>query len=98
MQKEILALIDLGPLPASAAATPDQLKRHEAALHMVKKPVSDDEACALARLFGPDDCFGLAWTLLHLIESAPSWPIADCLAGLNGEWAQTLRERARRKL
>ena len=40
-------------------------------LESVAKPVTDDEAAALAQLFGPGDCFGLAWTLVHLVESAP---------------------------
>ncbi|MEU0382903.1 hypothetical protein [Streptomyces chartreusis] len=40
-------------------------------LERIPKPVTDDEAQALATLFGPDNCFGLAWTLLHLIETAP---------------------------
>ena len=22
-------------------------------------------------VFGPDECFGLAWSILHLIETAP---------------------------
>ncbi|MDB6032726.1 MAG: hypothetical protein JWM16_3064, partial [Verrucomicrobiales bacterium] len=34
---------------------------------------------ALVKVFGPDDYYGLAWSLLHLIESAPGWPLADCL-------------------
>ena len=59
-----------------------------------KKPVTDEEACALVKLFGSDDCVGLAWTLLHLIETAPGWPIESALIGLEGEWIRRLRERA----
>lgn len=51
-------------------------------------------ARALVQLFGPDDCFGLAWSLLHLIETLPGWPSEDTLKGLHGEWIDRLRERA----
>lgn len=62
----------LGPLP-SEAAPPEQIKRHQNVLQAITRPVSLAEADALAQMFGPDDCFGLAWTLVHLIESAPGW-------------------------
>jgi len=54
----------------SADADPKIVERWQNLLAAVKTPVSDDEARALVRVFGPDDCFGLAWTLLHLIETA----------------------------
>jgi hypothetical protein len=63
-------------------------------LSKVQIPVTDKEACAMVRLFGPDDCFGLAWTLLHLIETAPGWPVDGALNGLQGGWIVRLRQRA----
>jgi hypothetical protein len=54
--------------------------------------VSGEEAGALARLFGPDDCFGLAWTLVHLIESAPEY--LDHLPVHENEWISRLRATA----
>lgn len=59
-------------------------------------PVTNEEARVLVTLFGPDECYGLAWTLVHLIETAPGWPIADCLGGTGNEWIQRLRLRATR--
>jgi hypothetical protein len=56
-------------------------------------PVTDEEVCELVKLFGPDDCFGLAWTLLHSIETAPVWPIESALDGQEGEWIDRLCER-----
>ncbi len=38
------------------------------ALHAIEKPVTNDEAALLIECFGDDECFGLAWTLLHLVE------------------------------
>lgn len=71
MQQAISALLGFGPLPSSAAATVPKMQVFEEQLSKVHTPVTDEEACELARLFGPDDCFGLAWAQLHLIETAP---------------------------
>jgi hypothetical protein len=46
-------------------------------LEKITKPVSDEEAQALLDPFGPDDCFGMAWTVLHMIETAPSSSTAE---------------------
>jgi hypothetical protein len=94
MQPAIQQLIGLGPLPSSSAATVPTIQTFEEQLSKVQTPISDDEARALVRLFGVDDCFGLAWTLLHLIESAPGWPLKDVLDTSVGEWVDRLRERA----
>src|SRR5215831_13490779 len=95
MQTAVVELTKLGPLPRSADAKPKIVERWQNLLAAVRTPVSDDEARALVRHFGPDDCFGLAWTLLHLIETAPSWPLPDCLARPGNEWIDLLRKRAR---
>lgn len=58
----------------------------------IEEPVTDDEAKALCRLFGPDELYGLSWQIVHLIESAPGWPLAECLQG-TGEWPTLLRIR-----
>ncbi|WBL80560.1 hypothetical protein I3J27_09100 [Bradyrhizobium xenonodulans] len=93
MQAAIQRLVQIGSLPSSNVATTPALRELEALLAEVQTPITDDEARALVRLFGPDDCFGLAWALLHLIETSPDWPIEDALDGLNGEWIDRLRER-----
>ena len=93
MQQAISALLGLGPLPSSAAVTASMARTFEEHLQKVEMPVTDEEACELVKLFGPDDCFGLAWTLLHLIETAPGWPVETALDGREGEWIDRLRER-----
>jgi hypothetical protein len=70
------------------------MQAFEEQLSMVQTPLTDEEACALIKLFGPDDCLGLAWTLLHQIATAPGWPVESALVGLEGEWINRLRERA----
>ncbi len=94
MQPAVELLVQLGPLPNSKDATVPALEEYKTLLGKVQTPISDDDAHALVRLFGPDDCFGLAWTLLHLIETSPDWPIEDALSGLHGDWIDRLRERA----
>lgn len=94
MRLEIERLVQLGPLPSEMDASVDHLRQVEVLLQTVSPPVSDEEARALASLFGPDGCFGLAWTILHLIESSPSWPLAECIANSNSEWVTLLRDRA----
>ncbi|MGQ0685685.1 hypothetical protein [Bradyrhizobium sp.] len=94
MQPAIERLVQTGPLPSSNAATVPMLQDFKALLAQVQTPITDNEARALVQLFGPDDCFGLAWSLLHLIETAPGWPVADALHGLDGQWIDRLRERA----
>jgi hypothetical protein len=94
MQTMVVELMNLGTLASEKGANPKALQRWQEVLLAVKAPVSDDEARVLVRLFGPDDCFGLAWTLLHLIETAPNWPLPDCLVGRGNEWIEALRTRS----
>jgi hypothetical protein len=92
MRKPIYDLLELGPFP-SYKANAELIDKYERLISSIKPPVTDEEATALVKMFGPDDCYGLAWTLLHLIETAPGWPIKDCLYGDN-EWVNTMRTRA----
>jgi hypothetical protein len=96
VRDEVIGLERLGPLPASTQADERLIAEWEKLLKTVMPPLTDEEARILAGLFGPDDCFGLAWTLLHLIETAPNWPLRDCLEGNANPWIKTLRESARR--
>jgi hypothetical protein len=88
-------VVALGRLPAENSATVDRVRQFERALRSIEPPLTDAEAEALVPLFGPDNCFGLSWTLVYLIESAPSWPIEACLRGQSG-WEQCLREPGNR--
>ncbi len=94
MRPEIKRLLLLGPLPSENVASVDHLGLIEAELRSVVKPLTDEEARAMVTLFGSDGCFGVAWSFLHLIETAPGWPIADCLTNLENEWVISLRDRA----
>ena len=57
--------------------------------------MTDEEAKLLLGSFGPDDCFGLAWTLLHLIETAPgARHLVVEPSATDNEWIQSLWRRS----
>jgi hypothetical protein len=93
MREEVRALVALGRFPAEHDAIPATVERHERALKAIARPVNDEEARALLNVFGPDDSFGLAWSLLHLIETAPGWPLRDAVADASPLWAEELKMR-----
>lgn len=94
IRREVRAFTELGTLPPSAASE-EEIARYEQALDGITKPVSQDEAFLLLRSFGPDDCFGLAWTLLHLVESAPTPPVTQDPGPDGNEWLRRLWQRQR---
>jgi hypothetical protein len=96
IRDEVRRLFKMGPLPAAMSADIKSLKRQQELLQEIKPPISDEEARLLCKLFGPDDCFGLAWSILHIVETAPSWPLEDCLAGASNSWLLLLADRAER--
>jgi len=94
MRPEVLALVALGPLPSEADASAGQLELYERLIHSISAPATDQEARSLTALFGEDDCFGLAWSLLHLIETSPNWPLGDVLTNHSNMWVSLLVERS----
>jgi len=48
----------------------------------------------MVELFVLDGCYGVASSFMRLIETAPGWPLKDCLKQLNNEWKIELRNRA----
>lgn len=70
IRKAVEDFVKRGPLPDQGVATEHDVDQRYAMLNMITPPVTDEEAIALAESFGPDECFGLAWTLLHLIETS----------------------------
>lgn len=96
VRTEVDELEKLGSLPSESEAEVAQLKRIEALYRAISEPITDNEARVLIELLGPDLCFGLTWSFMHLIETAPGWPLKDCLEQLNNEWKIELRDRALR--
>lgn len=103
MRQKIEELVKLGPLPSEEHANAEDLERFERMLKDIKQDAAqsswtNDEVKALVSLFGPGECFGGAWTLLHLIESAPGWPIEDCLVDTSNKWVRRLNRRSKNVL
>jgi len=97
MRHEVLQLAQLGPFPSEDGQLQADVDERKERLHSISRPLSNEEACLLATLFGPDTFCGLAWTMLTLIETAPDWPIRECLNALdNGLWGSTLKQRAKK--
>lgn len=99
VRKAVEELLKLGPFPSSDEIGSESIElvaRYEQLLSSIEEPVTDEEAKALTGVFGDDDFFGLCLTLVHLIETAPNWPIDECLQNVGNEWIKILKDRATR--
>lgn len=100
VKETVRALEQLGPMPTNVEAdrAGNLLERWEQLLTDLAEQgnLTDLESARLVPLFPNDDsdCYGLAWTLVHLVESAPSWPIHSALQSATGPWAAVLGQRA----
>jgi hypothetical protein len=92
----VTEFVSLGSLPEESAS--EEIISHcQGLLSRIEAPVTDDEARLLVRCFGCDDSYGLAWTLLHLIETAPGGAPLDLPpVESDNEWLRRLWTRSRR--
>lgn len=98
IRDEVCEFVRLGPLTSEADNSEDgdeAFDEMERALHAIEKPVTDEEAQLLLGCFGDDNCFGLAWTLLHLVESAPLPVVTSEPPEGSNEWIIRLWTRYR---
>lgn len=69
--QEVIDFVAMGPLPRESEDLGfEAIERLAMSLTRIKCPITQEEAKLLATCFGPDSCRGLAWTLVHIIESA----------------------------
>lgn len=94
MQDSVREIIRLGRLPSIESADASILEKYQNLLMRIETPVTDEEAAGLVKILGADDCFGLAWTLIHIIETAPGWPLHDAFIGVDSDWVETIMQRA----
>ncbi|MBX3595645.1 hypothetical protein [Sphingomonas sp.] len=94
MQIKVSELVRYGSLPRADEAEPEFLEGFQSLLLDVVRPVTDEEAIELTKLLGPDDCYGIAWTLVHIIEEAPGWPLKQAILAAPAEWAGVLDSRS----
>lgn len=83
----------MGPLP-DWDTSEELISYRQAQLEAILPPVTDEEAATLTECFGPDDCYGLAWSLVHLIETSPTPAITTKPRPDANEWRYTLWLRA----
>lgn len=86
----------LGQLPDEAK--PDAAwNEWQHAAQALRAPATDEEAAAVLPVLPADEGsgFGIAWSLLHFVETAPGWPLMDRLDDSTW-WLRFLRERAER--
>lgn len=95
MRPSVAAVIRLGRLPAESVDDLEVWQRLEQTLEALPERCLDEEALALADSFPEveESAYGMAWTLLHFIETAPSWPIPAALDD-RSPWVVLLRRRA----
>jgi len=91
MRTEVQRLAALGRLP-SESAPPEAIAGREVLVRAIAGPLDLNEAKALAQILGDDNCFGLAWSVLHLIETAPGWDLKHIPSG-SSPWLATMRAR-----
>ena len=95
IRPEVLAFAALGPLPAESSDE-QLIAEHQFRLEQVTRPVSGEEASVLIDLFGVDECHGLAWSLVHLNESAPgAGPLKSRAEDTDNDWHRRLWARRR---
>lgn len=92
LRQTVTDFLAAGSLPDEDQSV-EAIERWQDLLERIEAPVTDEEAEALLAGFGPDDCYGLAWTLLHLVETAPGAHTADYPADSANPWIQRLRQR-----
>jgi hypothetical protein len=94
MRSLVAQLLALGQFPDGRRATVLRVQEFEQVIQKIAPPVTKEEAVAMLSVFGQDDCFGLAWSLLHLIETAPGWPYPEARLSAANPWVKFLLERA----
>jgi hypothetical protein len=94
MRPEIKALLRFGSI--AQAQDDDVLEQLEHAITQIVPPLQDAEASVLIPLFGKDPCDdggGLAWPLVHLIETSPTAYPAVRPLETDGYWINLLYQR-----
>ena len=97
MRESVVALLAMGELPPESVDDEALWSRWEDAVRAVTQPAEDDEAAAVLGCFprSEQSSYGLAWHLLHFVESSPTWPRWELLDD-RSPWVTFLRERAER--
>lgn len=94
MRQAIIDLINMGPLPSESNDDFSIFETYQENIDSITTLVTVEEAKALVLLFGDDGCYGLASSLIYLIESADGFNIEDYDALEGNIGIDSLRARA----
>ncbi len=99
-RRQVKELAAYSPLASEGAYTMDTLEPIQTVLGQIIPPLTLREAQTLLPLLdreSEDDLYGLIWTLVALLETAPGWPPSelDSLATPERPWFEILGRRAR---
>ncbi len=72
MRPEVHALVAMGEMPDEDASE-DDIEQWGKQFDLIARPLTNEEASALAQSFSSDMAYGMGWSLLHLLETAPGW-------------------------
>jgi hypothetical protein len=98
VREEVQAFVDLGPFPPEDVIGQDDIEERDRRLNLITAPLTDEEAILLLNSFGPDDCYGMAWTVLHLIETSPTSAVLSEPPPDANEWLIRLWKRYQNSL
>jgi hypothetical protein len=96
IRAKVADILSRGTIPSETDGEEAEFSWLEDALNSLELPLTNEEAAALAAVFGEDNYFGLAWTLLHAIETSPDPVYASDPGPSANEWQRRSWERARR--
>lgn len=94
MRNAVAQLVALGKFPSEATASASSVQVFESLLMTIDPPLTKDEALAVLDAFGDDSSFGLAWSLLHLVETTPGWPYVEAHRKNSNPWVKLMLDRA----
>lgn len=96
MREEVTRLVALGAFPSERKTTIEQVEERGALVLALKKPATLEEALALLDIFPATEetYHGLAWSVVHFIESAPGWSDKAVAPDDSRYWPEFLRGRA----
>ena len=96
VREPVRRLVEMGPFPPESDELSDEVvEGFEKIVRSLPEPVTNEEARALTGVFGDDGFYDLASYLVHVIETAPGWPLVDALRG-NNQWIEYLADRSAR--
>jgi hypothetical protein len=93
MRQSVNELIKMGSLPSEESYDIDFIQKYQNILHNIQPPLSNEEATKLITFFGNNESYGLAWSLLHLIESSADFSVDKQLLENGNPWIQLLIKR-----